>query len=137
MTLTTKIITTKVAKANYRTVGSNTCELPMNSSLAPFYSLSGSFLLSRAFSLLPSPFPPSPSLHSQMIRLYKDPKGDNLFPHVTHDPGITGVSAMQATQDDNQIHFLQKRVKQLEAQLTNSKVSTMLSYARKGPSSPR
>ena len=59
-----------------------------------------------------------------MIRLYKDPKGDNLFTHVTRDVGNTGVSAMQATQDDNQIHFLQKRVKQLEAQLTNFEVST-------------
>ena len=56
-----------------------------------------------------------------MVRLYRDPKGETLFTHVTRDAAHTAPSAI-ATMDDNQVVVLQKKVKQLEAQLSNFEV---------------
>lgn len=60
---------------------------------------------------------PSPS--TQFVRLYKDPKGDKLFTHVTRDLGASAIG----TCDDQQVHTLQRKVKNLEAQLTKMEVS--------------
>ncbi len=81
------------------------------------------------FTSLPSfPSPSRPPL--QMVRLYRDPKGEQLFTHVTRD--ATGVSGI-ATADDNQIHTLQRKVKHLEAQLTNFEVRSKLAIATVKP----
>ena len=60
-----------------------------------------------------------------MVRLYKDPKGDTIFTHVTND--VTGAAAGTgfATCDDHdRIVNLEKRVKELQAQLTACEVNS-------------
>lgn len=57
----------------------------------------------------------------QMVRLYKDPKGDTIFTHVTNDAtgaAGTGFGTGFATGDDHdRVANLEKKVKELQAQL--------------------
>ena len=58
----------------------------------------------------------------QMVRLYKDPKGDAIFTHVTND--ATGAAAAAASgagiatcDEHDRVINLEKKVKELQAQL--------------------
>jgi len=66
-----------------------------------------------------------------MVRLYKDPKGEALFTHVTKEAGCTGVSGIGATVDEQKIVALNRRVRDLEGQVNSFQVSKALRRGRK------
>lgn len=60
-----------------------------------------------------------------MVRLYKDPKGDTIFTHVTND--ATGAASVAGTgfatyDDHDRVINLEKKVKELQAQLAACEV---------------
>lgn len=56
-----------------------------------------------------------------MIRLYKDPEGDTIFTHVTNDAtSVAGGTALATFDDHERIITLERRVKELQAQLAAS-----------------
>ena len=57
----------------------------------------------------------------QMVRLYRDPEGTKIFTHVTKDPSNIGPGTL----DEKQVYTLQRKVKQLEAQLSGFGVSCL------------
>ena len=60
-----------------------------------------------------------------MFKLYKDPKGETVFTHVTND--ATGAAGSSA--DRERIIHLEKRVKELQAKLTVKEVRTRVIMA--------
>ena len=62
-----------------------------------------------------------------MVRLYKDPRGENVLTHITKDVGnTTGIvvtSGGHATTDaDMKVMTLEKKVKELQTQLDKYEV---------------
>ena len=53
----------------------------------------------------------------QMVRLYKDPKGDTIFTHVTNDATGAAGTGFATADDHDRVTTLEKKVKELQAQL--------------------
>ena len=65
-----------------------------------------------------------------MFKLYKDPKGETVFTHVTNDAtGPAGCSAVATYDDRERIIHLEKRVKELQTKLTVKDVRTYVIMA--------
>ena len=62
-----------------------------------------------------------------MVRLYKDPKGDTIFTHVTNDvTGAAGTAGFATADDHDRVTTLEKKVKELQAQLASYEVMEYL-----------
>lgn len=57
-----------------------------------------------------------------MVRLYKDPKGETIFTHVTNDATGAAGGTGYATCDHDRVIVLEKKVKELQAQLATNEV---------------
>lgn len=53
-----------------------------------------------------------------MVRLYKDPKGDTIFTHVTNDATGAAGTGFATADGHDRVTTLEKKVKELQAQLT-------------------
>ena len=59
-----------------------------------------------------------------MIKLYKDPKGDTIFTHVTNDATGAGGGTGYATCDDHErVINLEKKIKELQVRIAASEVT--------------
>ena len=57
-----------------------------------------------------------------MVRLYKDPKGDTIFTHVTNDATGAAGTGFATADDHDRVTTLEKKVKELQAQLAACEV---------------
>ena len=58
-----------------------------------------------------------------MVRLYKDPKGDTIFTHVTNDAtGAAAGTGFATNEDHDRVINLEKKLKELQAQLAACEV---------------